>query len=308
MVERLTRLATRGSPLALWQAEAVAAKLRAVAPGIRVDLLVVDTAGDLNVDRPIGEMGGRGVFVKEVQAAVIDGRADVAVHSAKDLPSITPPELLLASVPERGDPRDALVGATLAGLAPGARIATGSARRRAQLAWLRPDLTFEELRGNIATRLAKLPPGGAIVMAAAALERLRLQPGVLDVLSVSDMVPQAGQGALALECRLGDAQSSGLLAAIDDPDAFACVSAERAFLAAVGGGCDLPVGAHATLDGAVMTIEGVFASLDGKIVLRDRRIGPRTEAASLGSDLGRSLLDAGGDLLEADAEQRTGPS
>lgn len=308
MVERLIRLATRGSPLALWQAEAVAAKLRAVAAGIRVELVVVDTAGDLNLDRPIGEMGGRGVFVKEVQAAVIEGRAEVAVHSAKDLPSTTPPDLLLVSVPERGDPRDALVGATLSGLAPGARIATGSARRRAQLAWLRPDLTFEELRGNIATRLAKLPPGGAIVMAAAALERLQLQPGVVDVLSVSDMVPQAAQGALALECRAGDALSIALLAAINNVDAFACVSAERGFLASVGGGCDLPVGAHATLDGEVMTVEGVFASLDGKVVLRDRRSGPRTEAASLGSELGSSLFRAGGDLLEPEAEQRTAPS
>ncbi len=286
----------------------MAAKLRAVAPGLRVELTVVETAGDMNLDRPIGEMGGRGVFVKEVQASVIEGRADIAVHSAKDLPSTTPPDLLLAAVPERGDPRDALVGATLAGLGPGARIATGSARRRAQLAWLRPDLTFDDLRGNIATRLAKLPPGGAIVMAAAALERLRLRPGVVDILAVAEMVPQAGQGALGLECRLGDVQTITLLAAVNDADAFACVSAERAFLAAIGGGCDLPVGAHATLDGDVMAIEGIFASLDGKVVLRDRRSGPRAEAASLGSDLGRSLFAAGGDLLAPEAEQRSASS
>ena len=183
------RAATRGSPLALWQVEPV----------------VVETSGDIVLDRPIWEIGGKGVFVKEVQAAVLDGRADFAVHSAKDLPSVEVPGLVLACVPERGEPRDALVGSTLADLPTGALVATGSVRRRSQLAWLRPDLTFTGLRGNIATRLAKAPDFGAIVMAAAALERLGLADRAAEVLEPDVMLPQVGQGALAIECRANDA-------------------------------------------------------------------------------------------------------
>lgn len=301
MVATLTRLATRGSPLALWQARSVAAKLTSAARGLDVELVIVDTVGDRSVDRSIGEIGGQGVFVKEVQAAVLEGAADIAVHSAKDLPSLTPPGLVLAAVPERGDPRDALVGSTLDGLAPGAVIATGSVRRRAQLAWLRPDLTFSDLRGNIATRLGKLPAGGALVMAAAALDRLGLRPPVVEALGLADMVPQVGQAAIALECRIPDRRTHELLACINDADAFSCVIAERAFLATVGGGCDLPVGAHATLDAQVITIEGIVGSLDGKVMLRHRRSARRSEPEALGAGLARFLLDAGGfDLLDRD--------
>ncbi|MGH9056796.1 MAG: hydroxymethylbilane synthase, partial [Acidimicrobiales bacterium] len=168
------RIATRGSALARWQAEEVARRLRRGVPGLRVELVVVDTTGDRRADVPVWDMGGQGVFVKEVQAAVLEGRADAAVHSAKDLPSSTPPGLFLAAFPVRADPRDALVGSTLDALPPGAVVATGSVRRRAQLAWVRPDLTFRSLRGNIATRLDRVPPGGAAVVAAAALDRLGL--------------------------------------------------------------------------------------------------------------------------------------
>ncbi|HEX7443488.1 MAG TPA: hydroxymethylbilane synthase, partial [Acidimicrobiales bacterium] len=189
----LIRAATRGSVLARWQTDHVAALLRAADPAVEVEVVVVDTVGDRRQDIPIWEMGGKGVFAKEVQAAVLDGRADIAVHSAKDLPSGSPEGLVIAAVPHRGDPRDVLVGSTLADLAPGALVATGSARRRAQLAWARPDLTFAGLRGNIETRLAKAAGFGAIVMALAPMERLGLTDHIGEVLEPSVVLPQVGQ-------------------------------------------------------------------------------------------------------------------
>src|SRR5580704_1977506 len=184
------RVATRGSDLARWQATFVADRLRTAHPDLTVELVVVSTTGDRRQDLPVWEIGGQGVFVKEVQAAVLEGRADVAVHSAKDLPSTSAPGLLLAAFPGRADPRDALVGAPLAALGPGALVATGSVRRRAQLAWVRPDLTFTGLRGNVATRLDRVPAGGAAVVAAAALERLGLADRAAEILAVEVMLPQ----------------------------------------------------------------------------------------------------------------------
>ncbi len=296
------RLATRSSPLALWQARSVAEMIGRSQPEVDVVVVTVETTGDRRVDRSIADIGGQGVFVKEVQAAVLDGRADIAVHSAKDLPSATPDGLLLASVPSRADPRDVLVGATLETLAPGAMIATGSRRRMAQLAWLRPDLTFMGLRGNIASRLEKVPPGGAVVMAAAALQRLGITPEVSQTLELAEMVPQVGQGAIALECRQDDPDSLRLVACVNDEDAFVCLQAERAFLSSIGGGCDLPVGAHARLDNGRLTLEGVVGSADGRVVLRERRAGPPRDPVRLGSQLASLLLGAGGaELLDGDA-------
>jgi hydroxymethylbilane synthase len=243
------RAATRGSPLARWQAEHVAGLLRAAHPGLEVEIVTVDTEGDRRLDVPISSFGGKGVFAKEVQAAVLDGRADFAVHSAKDLPAMTVDGLVLASVPERGRAHDALVGATLDGLAHGATVATGSHRRRAQLAAHRPDLVFTELRGNMATRLSKVPVGGAIVVAAVALERLGLADRIDEALDIDVMIPQVGQGALAIECRADDDTTNALLAAIEHRPSRHRVDAERAFLAELGGDCDLPAGAHATLPG-----------------------------------------------------------
>jgi len=245
-------------------------------------------------------MGGKGVFVKEVQAAVLDGRADLAVHSAKDLPSGTPDGLVLAAVPERADPRDVLVGSTLSALPPGGVVATGSVRRRAQLAWLRPDLTFSGLRGNIATRLAKAEGFDAIVMAAAAVERLDLDLGgrAVDWLDVDVLVPQVGQGALAVECDATNDRAVTLLASVQHGPSRTCLDAERAYLAELGGDCDLPAGAHAVLEGDEVVLEGLLASLDGHVVLRERRRGPAASAAALGRDLARFLLDdAGGASL-----------
>jgi len=298
------RAATRGSALALWQSEHVAAALvdagRAEGLEVSVELVVVETVADVRLDIPIWEMGGKGVFVKEVQAAVLDGRADLAVHSAKDLPAITPDELVVAAIPERADPRDVLIGSTFKGLVTGALVATGSVRRRAQLAWLRPDLTFVGLRGNIATRLSKADGFDAIVMAAAAIERLGLDLGgrTVDVLGPDVMLPQVGQGALAVECRADDARTRSLLAHLDHGPSRRTVEAERAFLAELGGDCDLPAGAYATLEGDDLTIEGLLASMDGHVVLRERRSVPVADGPAAGRALARHLLDdAGGAAL-----------
>jgi len=296
------RLATRASALARWQAEEVARLLCAAHPGLDATLVVVSTDGDRRQDVPVWELGGQGVFVTDVQAAVLDGRADAAVHSAKDLPSVTAPGLLLACVPARADARDALVGRSLAELEPGAVVATGAVRRRAQLAGHRPDLRFAGLRGNIATRLERIPPGGAVVVAAAALERLGLLDRAAEILPVSLMLPQVGQGALAVECRNGDDATAGLLAAIEDRAARVAVDAERAFLARLGGGCDLPVGAHGRwVDHDTVHLEGMVATLDGRRVLRAARTAPAAEVAALGDGLAGDLLDDGaGALLAGD--------
>lgn len=288
-------MATRGSALARWQAEYAAARLRA-AGADDVALEVVATAGDRRTDLPIWELGGQGVFVKEVQQAVLDERADLAVHSAKDLPSETPPGLLLAAVPVRADPRDALVGSTLEALGKAATVATGSVRRRAQLAWARPDLQFVGVRGNIATRLQRVPAGGALVVAAAALDRLGLAEHAAERLDTCTMLPQVGQGALALECREDDEVTRGLLEAIDDADAHDALRAERAFLACLGGGCDLPVGAFAHFDSLdEIVIEGIVASADGGSLGRDLLRGGRGEAESLGAVLAERLLAVAGE-------------
>jgi hydroxymethylbilane synthase len=260
------RVATRASTLARWQAERVGTLL-----GSDVEYVLVTTTGDRDQTSDLHAIGGVGVFTREVQLAVLDGRADVAVHSAKDLPPLTPAGLSLAAIPERGDVRDALVGCRLTELPTGARIGTGSVRRRAQLAATRPDLTFGPLRGNIETRLRKRAEMGydAVVVAYAALERLGLGAEATDVLDPEVLLPQVGQGALAVECRADDRQTDGRLRAIDDPAARRTVDAERAFLAELGGGCDLPCGALATLaaDGTIV-LDALLASLDGHVVVR----------------------------------------
>jgi hydroxymethylbilane synthase len=295
------RLATRGSPLARWQAERVAALLAAV--GVAAALVVVDTEGDRRTDVPLSQLGGQGVFVKEVQAAVARGDADAAVHSAKDLPAaddLAVPGLVLAAFPERGDPRDVLVGARLEDLGTGATVATGSARRRVQLANLRPDLTFADLRGNLATRLATVGRHGvvAVVAARAAMDRLAWEPpeGVaVETLDPSTMLPQVAQGALAVECRADDDSTVAALRAIDDDAVRRVVEAERAFLAELGGGCTLPVGAHAEPwpdDPEALVVTGMVAGADGHVVLRHQATG--SDGPALGRAVARYLLDDAG--------------
>ena len=240
------RLATRSSAQATAQAEHVARAIRAAHHGLDVELVFVDTLGDQLADVPLHTIGGQGVFVKEVQRAVLAGLADAAVHSAKDLPSAQSDGLVLAAFTRRRDPRDALIGRRLTELAPGACVASGSVRRRAQLAAVRPDLRFAELRGNIQTRLTKIPDDGAIVMAVAALEILGMTDRVAEMLDPARFVPAPGQGCVAIEHRSDDEVAAAVLAAVDHQPSRSAVLAERSFLAELGSGCSLPVGAHAT--------------------------------------------------------------
>jgi hydroxymethylbilane synthase len=302
------RLATRGSPLALRQTALVAELLRRAHPGLVVEPLVVRTRGDQDASAPLDQIGGQGVFVTEVEAAVADGRAVAAVHSAKDMPSTMGDHLALGAVPPRGDARDGLVGCTLAGLPAGGLIATGSARRRAQLAYLRPDLVFTDLRGNMARRVAVGEDGSvsAVVVAVAAMERLGWAERLSDVLDPIDLLPQAGQGAIAVQCRADDQPTRELLAAIDDRASHRALRAERAVLAALGGNCAAPVGAFAepvggdgTGVGAAMRVVALVASGDGRTLVRQARQGGATEEPeALGAAVARALLAEGGAAIE----------
>ena len=290
------RVATRGSALARWQADHVVALLGKADPRLDVEVVVVETSGDRRLDVPIWELGGKGVFVKEVQAAVLDGRADLAVHSAKDLPSATPDGLVIAAVPERADVRDALVGDRLTDLGHGATVATGSLRRRAQLAHLRPDLAFVGVRGNMATRVDRAGHDGvdAVVVACAALDRLGWADRIAERLGVDVVLPQVGQAALAVECRSDDDDIRSALGGIEHGPTRRAVDAERGFLAELGGDCSLPAAAHATLAGDGLRIRGLIATPDGTTLISHEVRGPAAAGAALGRSVARHLLDQQG--------------
>ena len=295
MNPRTVRLATRSSPLARLQTSLVADALLASDPQLLVEVVVVDTTGDRHLEVPLEEIAGRGVFTNEVDAAVAEGRADAAVHSAKDLPSTEPAGApRIAAVLPRGDARDALVGGRLEDLPAGAVIATGAPRRRVQLSAIRPDLGFVSLRGNIGTRLGKVPQGGAIVVALAALERLGLASQADEVLSLIDVLPQVGQGVIAVRC---DPAAEGLIelfGAIDHDPTHRALDAERAFLGRLGGGCDAPVGAYATFGECTdeIKIEAMIASGDGHVVLRRRHRG--NDPAQVGVELAEMMIGRDG--------------
>ncbi|MDP6145016.1 MAG: hydroxymethylbilane synthase [Acidimicrobiales bacterium] len=281
------RAATRGSPLALWQTSYVASLLQPL--GIEVEPLVVKTVGDQDQSSPLHAIGGQGIFVKEIQQAVLDEKANFAVHSLKDLPSLPVNGLLLASVPRRGDPRDVLVGCRLEDLPSGANIATGSVRRKAQLTALRPDLNFHELRGNIETRLAKAENFDAIVMASVALKRLNLNPSIVDTLEPSIMIPQVGQGAIGLECLTEDTELRILLERIEDRDSRTLINAEREFLIQIGADCSQPVAGHATFEAGSIRLRAFLGNEETKRVFFDDRIGSNAEL--LGRDSATALLE-----------------
>lgn len=283
------RLATRRSPLALIQAEFVQKKLLDL--GIQSELVLVETSGDKDTTASLASLGGRGVFAVEIQLALLRGDADIAVHSAKDLPSISPEGLSLACVPERRDAADVLVGKSLAGLGPGATVATGSPRRAALLLERRPDLRIVELRGNMATRLAKPGSEGidAVVAAAAALERLGQLQLSSERLDTTWFVPQVGQGALALEARENDDEALEALASLNNLSAFECVRAERAFLAELGTGCSIPAGAYAQMSNGQISLSAVMIAIDGTKSVRAAMTGSNPE--ELGKRMAIQLRD-----------------
>ena len=292
-------IATRGSKLALWQAEHVSARLRDNHPGLEVELLILKTQGDKILDVPLAKVGGKGLFVKEIEEALLDGRADLAVHSMKDVPADQPDGLIMGSTPRREDPADMMLSrefAALADLPPGAVVGTSSLRRRAQLKALRPDLNIENLRGNLDTRVGKLLAGefAAIVVAAAGLARLGLGAPHMARLGPPDFLPAVGQGALGLQCRASDRQVQDLISCLDDPDTRQAVSGERAFLARLEGGCQVPIAAFAQVDGAGIHLSGLVADPDGALVIRREVKGPRSMAAQLGHDLAGQVLVGGG--------------
>ncbi|MCS6776296.1 MAG: hydroxymethylbilane synthase [Chloroherpetonaceae bacterium] len=298
MARRVLRVGTRGSLLARTQTEWVTARLQRVHPDLHVEIRVIQTTGDLHQSVPFHQVGTRGMFVKEIEQALYDDVIDVGVHSLKDLPSVLPEGLELACIPEREDPLDALIapkGQAVRLLPQGARVGTSSLRRRAQLRHFRPDLQVIELRGNLDTRLRKWEEGqyDAIVLACAGLRRLGLAGRITERIPLEVCVPAPGQGALGLEIRCGDRETRRLLAAVHDPDSADCVAAERSFLAAIEGGCSVPAGALATLQGDRLTLTVVLASPDGAWVRRHTISGARTEARQIGETAARVLLEAG---------------
>ena len=298
------RIATRKSPLALRQAEHVAGALRTRNPGLDVELVAMRTSGDKLLDAPLAKVGGKGLFIKELERALLDGRADVAVHSMKDVPVELPPGLHLPIVMARADPRDALVSmrfGALDALPPGAVVGTSSLRRRCQLAARRPDLRIGNLRGGVDTRLRRLDDGDfdAIVLAVSGLERGGHGARVTEALDVATMLPAAGQGALGIECRRDDARVEALVAPLACPRSSACVLAERTFNRRLEGGCQVPIAAYATLEGGTLDMRGLVASLDGARVLRAQVRGSVEDAESLGAEAATSILEQGaGEILE----------
>ncbi len=305
-MSRTLRIASRGSELALWQSRAVESALRTADPSVRVEIGVVRTTGDRIQDVPLAKIGDKGLFTKELDEALQRGDADLAVHSLKDVPTRLPEGLVLAAVTERADPRDVLLarepGATLAGLPAGARVGTSSLRRRSQLGATRPDLDVVDLRGNLNTRLARLDAGDyhAIVLAAAGVLRLGWAERVSEYLDPRVFLPAVGQGALAVVCRADDAETRALLRPLHHLPTAAATTAERAFLSALEGGCQVPIGALGTVEGEILTLHGLVAGIDGGTILRAEEAGRVEEAESLGRRLADDLLEAGaGGLLDS---------
>jgi hydroxymethylbilane synthase len=298
---RHLRIGTRGSLLAKWQAEFVRKQLFALA-GVETEIVIIKTAGDKLQNTPLMQIGGKGVFVKELEDALLGETIDLAVHSVKDVPTDVPSGLSFPAVLRRDDVRDCLVsakGATLANLRQGARVGTSSLRRQAQLRHLRPDLDVRDLRGNVDTRLRKVESGeyDAILLAKAGLDRLGLSKKISEVLSPDVCMPAVGQGAIAVESRAKDAEAAEVLSRLDDAETRNAIIAERALLKAVQGGCQVPLGAWARMEREQMVMEACVCSVDGAQCIRQRATAPPAEAAALGERMARLLLEAGAQAI-----------
>lgn len=293
------RIATRKSPLALWQARHVASELQRFHPGLEVSFVELSTEGDRFLQAPLSAVGGKGLFVKEIEQAILDGRADLAVHSLKDMTSDFPEGLGLAAIPVREDPRDAFVGRNgmkLSDVPRGAKVGTSSLRRTCQLLERRPDLEIVSIRGNVQTRLRKIDEQGlaGAVLAAAGLKRLGLEDRITELLEPEISLPAVGQGVLAIECRTSDVELLGLTSPMEHAETRVAVAAERAFLARLEGGCTVPLAGFARLEGDKVFLRGLIGQPDGKRVVRGDRIGPKEKAAELGTELAEELLGKGG--------------
>jgi hydroxymethylbilane synthase len=293
------RIATRGSKLALWQAHHISDLLRAQYPGINVELNIIKTKGDKILDVPLAKIGGKGLFVKEIEEALLAGEADIAVHSMKDVPAELPEGLKLGIIPEREAPTDCFLSATypdIASLPAGARVGTSSLRRQTQLMGMRRDLCIVSLRGNLDTRVGKLMAGefDAIIVAMAGLNRLGLGAPHMQELAPPAFYPAVAQGALGIEFRTDRPELDELLAFLDHAPTRACVEAERSFLFGLDGGCQVPIAGFATLAGQELTLTGLVADLCGERVIRHEASGPATEAVQLGAAVARAVLEQGG--------------
>ena len=303
---RTLRIGTRGSLLAKWQAEFVRKRLFA-ATGVEPEIVIIKTAGDKMLHASVAQIGSKGIFIKELEEALLEETIDLAVHSVKDIPTDIPSRLMFPAVCKRDDVRDCLVGSTLANLRKGARVGTSSLRRQAQLRHLRPDLDLRDLRGNVDTRLRKVESGEyeAVCVSKAGLDRLGFSQRISEVLSPEVCMPAVGQGAIAVECRLKDREAEELLAPLDDAETRASIIAERALLGALHGGCQVPMGAFARVDHGQLVMEACVCSVDGAHCVKQHASGPPDQAAQLGEHMARLLLEAGAQpILEEVARQR----
>ncbi len=298
MSRRILRIATRKSMLALWQANWIKDRLEKLYPDLDVELVRIMTKGDKILDVPLAKVGGKGLFVKEIEDALLDGRADIAVHSMKDVPTDFPEGLFLSVITEREDPRDAWfcnAGVSLDEIKKGALVGTSSLRRKVQLKARRPDLVFDDLRGNVDTRLRKLEEGkyDAIILAAAGVKRLKLADKVTAYIDSDVMLPAVGQGAVGIECRIGDDVTNGMIASLNHLDTSIAVRAERAFLGRLEGGCQVPIACFAEPDGDTFRIRGLVGSLDGETVITAEATGDCDKAEEVGIALADELLGRG---------------
>ena len=298
------RIATRKSPLALWQAEHVRDRLLALHPGLQVELLKMSTQGDRILDSPLAKIGGKGLFVKELEQGMLDGRADLAVHSMKDVPAELPDGLCLGAILDREDPRDAFVSRQYSGvddLPEGARVGTSSLRRQCQLRARRPDLQILDLRGNVGTRLGKLDAGDydAIVLACAGLKRLGLSERITHALTPEEMLPAIAQGVIGIECRADDTRVRGLIEPLNHAETEQRTAAERGMNATLAGGCQAPVAGYSLLNAGVLELRGLVGQPDGSQVIRGDIRGPAEQAGALGKQLADDLLARGADTILA---------